>query len=235
MDTNLPIVPNHSPRRINYLATRLSPKNYLEIGVSRGSTFLGVNIKRKVAVDPRFRFEFGKYESDSVSFFQVTSDEYSISHAKNEKFDIIFLDGLHTFEQTFRDLCNSLFHCHDRTIWMVDDTYPNDVYSTIIPARKAMQFRKEAGGQGQAWHGDIFKIVFALHDFFPSFSFCTIKTKGNPQTLLWKQARKHFKPLFSDLEVISRLNFFEIKEYNQIFNLVSEEEGLDMVVDAVIK
>jgi len=226
---------NHSARRINYLAARLAPENYLEVGVAAGMTFLGVNIHRKVAVDPRFRFEFTQHQSDSVSFFQVTSDKYFVEHAGTEKFDIIFLDGLHTFEQIFRDFCNSLLHCHDQTVWIIDDTIPSDVYSAINDQRKALQARKDAGGQSSAWHGDVFKMVFVVHDFFPSFSYCTVITKGNPQTLIWKQSRNDFQPMFNNLETISRLNYFDFKENSPIFNLMPEEEGLDLAIAALAR
>ena len=226
---------NHSARRINYLATRLTLENYLEVGVATGRTFLGVKIYRKVAVDPKFKFEFAQHLSDSVSFFQVTSDMYFVEHAGAEKFDIIFLDGLHTFEQTFRDFCNSLLHCNDRTVWIIDDTIPIDVYSTINDKRKALHARNAAGGQGGGWNGDVFKMVFVVHDFFPSFSYCTVRTKGNPQTLIWKQPRKDFQPMFNNLETISRLNYFDFKENRPIFNLVTEEEGLDLAIAALAR
>lgn len=226
---------NHSARRINYLAAKLAAENYLEVGVCTGRTFFEVNVNRKVAVDPKFRFEFAQHQSDSISFFEVTSDRYFVEYAGAEKFDIIFLDGLHTFEQTFRDFCNSLSHCHDRTVWIIDDTFPSDVYSAIKDPSKSIQARKNAGGQGETWHGDVFKTVFAVHDFFPSFSYCTIMAKDNPQTLIWKQPRKDFQPMFNNLETISRLNYFDFTENSPIFNQVAEEEGLDLAIAALAR
>ena len=37
----------------------------------------------------------------------MTSDNY-FSNNKNNLFDLIFLDGLHTYEQTIKDIFNSL-------------------------------------------------------------------------------------------------------------------------------
>jgi len=227
------LVPNHSARRINFIASKLASEKYLEIGVRRGKTFLGVDIKNKVAVDPNFIFAFAQYQSTSIKFFEMTSDEFFLEHAVEDKFDIIFLDGLHTFEQTFRDFCNSLAHCHERTIWVIDDTVPRDVYSTLTDHAKAVEARKNAGGRGNAWHGDIFKVVFAIHDFFPSFSFCTLTTNGNPQTLFWKKPQKDFQPKFNNLETISRLNYFDFIENIHVLNLMTEEEGLNLIVNAI--
>lgn len=222
----------HSARRINILASKFKAKKYLEVGVNRGATFTGVNIQQKTAVDPKLRFDYASLQSEYVSFFEVSSDIYFTEYAKTEKFDIIFLDGLHTFEQTFRDLCNSLAHCHDRTIWLIDDTVPIDIYSAHKDQRKAVEFRRLAGGQSEvkssAWHGDVYKTVFAIHDFFPSFSYCTINDNGNPQTLLWRMPRSNFKPLYDNFEQISRLSYFDYYENSCIFNFKSEEIGLGL-------
>ncbi|NEP71306.1 MAG: class I SAM-dependent methyltransferase [Okeania sp. SIO2G4] len=50
-------------------------------------------------------------------FLEVSSDEFFRSYAKEfESFDLIYLDGLHTFEQTFRDFCAFLAVAHSKTI-----------------------------------------------------------------------------------------------------------------------
>ena len=85
--------------------------------------------------------------------------------------------------------------------------------------------RKEAGGSGNAWHGDIYKMVFAIHDFFPSLSYVTIATDGNPQTLVWRESRAGFVPRFNSLEVISRLTWFDLRENLDILNRQTEKEA----------
>lgn len=87
----------HSSRRINALIQQLGYNNYLEIGVSKGATFLSVLAERKVAVDPHFMFDYLSHQSSTTKFFQMTSDEYFARHAEHECFDLFFLDGLHTF------------------------------------------------------------------------------------------------------------------------------------------
>ncbi|NET10323.1 MAG: class I SAM-dependent methyltransferase, partial [Symploca sp. SIO2B6] len=118
--------PSASVRRINYLIGHLKLRSYLEVGVARGDTFLEINTDKKYAVDPKFKFEFEKYKDQKQSFFEMPSDDFFSDHCfnLNEKFDLIFLDGLHTFEQTLRDFCSSLRFSHDETIWLLDDTVP---------------------------------------------------------------------------------------------------------------
>ena len=107
------------PDRLNALAAAISARSYLEIGVSRGSTFNRVNIARKVAVDPVFRFDTAADAAPGVAFHRVPSDAFfSRRDPARPRFDLIYLDGLHTFEQTFRDFCASLA-CALGSDWMV--------------------------------------------------------------------------------------------------------------------
>ena len=86
--------------RINRLCAIRPAVRYLEIGASRGTTFLAVDIATKHAVDPQFRFDTAPHETADVRFFPITSDAYFTREATaNLVFDIIFLDGLHTFER----------------------------------------------------------------------------------------------------------------------------------------
>lgn len=220
----------HSSRRVNILLQRLGGRRYLEIGVFGGSTFLGVEAEQKTAVDPKFHFDFRAMASEQVRFFEVPSDRYFSNLHDGNPFDIVFLDGLHTFEQTFRDFCSSLSCCTDRTVWLIDDTLPSDIYSAWPVQREAVKLREASGGTGGAWHGDVFKIVFAIHDFFPMLSYCTINTGGNPQTLVWRQARADFAPRFNSLEAISRLGYFDLQREIALMCLTPEQEALNRVV-----
>ena len=216
--------------RLNQLATINKSSNYLEIGVSKGITFNAVNIKNKVAVDPKFKFKTQKYATENIVFLEITSDEFFKNHAKGfESFDLIYLDGLHTFEQTFRDFCASVSLAHSQTIWLIDDTCPGSyaqAQSSLQNCTKLRQFSPEKNGN---WMGDVFKIVAAIHDFFPQFSFATFPHHG--QTVVWNQWRSDFEPLWNSLETISRLeylDFVELQEtlfkrepYEKIFEIIS--------------
>lgn len=220
----------HSVRRITALSAISGAQSYLEVGVAAGGTFLGVKIRRKHAVDVRFKFDHKERETDTVKFFKMTSDEYFTDCVDPaEKYDIIFLDGLHTFEQTLRDFCASLMHSHDNTIWLIDDVFPTDIFSAQRNATASRKYRRLHGREGDAWHGDVFKVIFALHDFFPNISYKTISTGGNPQTVLLKRPRTSFKPLYNDLERISRMSYYDFYENQEILQLEPEEGVLAWV------
>ena len=58
----------------------------------------------------------------------------AVSLFADHSLDLVYLDGLHTFEQTYRDLCNTLMHAHPATVILVDDTVPT---STGCPRSRA--------------------------------------------------------------------------------------------------
>lgn len=215
------------------MAAALGAKRYLEIGVARGNTFFAIDIANKVAVDPKFRFEWRGRVTDRIKFHETTSDQFFLAAPPGPKFDIIFLDGLHTFEQTFRDFCNALAVAHDKTVFLIDDTVPSDVYSSLPSQEDAGRFRREAGASKIGWHGDVYKVVYAIHDFFPMFDFRTIVGKGNPQTLLWREQRKDFTPVYNNLESISRMTYFDMKEQQAAMRCETETEALELAIQAL--
>jgi predicted O-methyltransferase YrrM len=222
--------------RINRLAALRGARRYLEVGVARGQTFLNVEIELKHGVDPAFRFDTRPLESERVRFFAMTSDRFFTEAAPRDmRYDIIFLDGLHTFEQTFRDFCASMPHAHADTVWIIDDVFPSDVFSALPSQQDALAYRKQHGLTGTLWHGDVFKCVFAINDFFPNFSFRTLRrTHGNPQTVIVNRPRPDFRPVFNDLEKISRLDYYGFWENRRLLRLDSEDAIFDWL-DATLK
>lgn len=95
---------------INHLIKKNNYTTYLEIGVQNGRNLHAVECKHKVGVDP---------DLNSKATIHVTSDEFFASN--KQKFDIIFIDGLHEAEQVLKDIENSLkalkkggtIVCHD--------------------------------------------------------------------------------------------------------------------------
>jgi hypothetical protein len=43
---------------------------------------------------------------------------------------VIFVEGLHAFEQTYRDILHALRHSHPGTVIAIEDTISCDVFST---------------------------------------------------------------------------------------------------------
>lgn len=223
-----------SARRINALADINNAQSYLEIGVAQGNTFLKVKVPRKHAVDPKFRLDTEAAKSEHVSFYEMPFNEFFLHHAGQEtKYDVIFLDGLHTFEQTLRDFCSTMRHSHDNTIWVIDDVFPSDMFSAMRSEKDTRKYRKLHGQESLDWHGDVYKVMFAIHDFFVNFSYKTINTDGNPQGVLIRRSRDSFEPFCNDLEQTSRMDYCAFHDNQHVLNLDSEANVLQWVRTAL--
>jgi hypothetical protein len=171
---------------------------------------------------------------EGVQLYSMTSDAYFTNVPNLPHFDLIFLDGLHTFQQTFRDFCNSLTCAHNRTVWLIDDIIPNDVFSALPNQREAIEFRRKSHPNAlPCWHGDVFKVIFAIHDFFPTLSYVTLAGDANPQTIVWRAPRKAFEPIFNSLERIERLSYFDVLKRQEVFNSKPEDDGFKEFFAAV--
>ena len=221
-------------KRLNRLAAALGAKSYLEIGVHTGGTFARVQVAERTAVDPAFPFPVSDHEDDVTIFAEMTSDEFFAGLPAGKTYDLVFIDGLHTFEQTYRDLCNAIVHSHPATPILVDDTVPSDVYSALRDPEQAFAFRAAAGPDGSAaWHGDTFKVVFAVHDFHLGLDYRTIVGSGNPQTLVWRSGAGRRRPLLDSLEKISRLTYFDMVNQSPVLRECDEETALREGLEAL--
>jgi hypothetical protein len=216
----------HTARRINQLARRLDLRSYLEIGVCEGDTFRLIEIADRTGVDPEFRFDPDSLRNQNTRLCAEASDIYFSSLSLAVKYDVIFIDGLHTFEQVSRDFSNSILHTHDQSVIVLDDTFPNDVYSSLPDPKDTSRFRQMVANESRAWHGDVFKIVFYINDFWPSLSYRTIDAGGNPQTLVWRSPAGRQAPIFNSMELVSRLTYFDLHKHINVLRRASEEDAM---------
>ena len=210
---------SHSIRRFNKLIETFGLQRYLEVGVKKGETFVGIEAEHKTAVDPKFMFDAKDRAARTRELFhETTSDDFFIN-INNDMYDLIFLDGLHTFEQTFRDFCNAIMVIAPQGIIVVDDTIPVDIYSAHRDPNECRELRKkEIDSDRGGWHGDVYKTIFAIAEFFPLWSYRTISRGGNPQTILWQKQRP-VVGRFDSLETISRLDYFTFIKNMDVMNL----------------
>mgnify|MGYP001115866079 CR=1 FL=1 len=121
-----------------------SPK-YLEIGCDNNSLFNSVSIIDKIGVDP-----------NNGGTHRMTSDEF-FKEFKGS-INVVFIDGLHTYEQARRDFVNALKHIDsDGGFIAFHDMLPNDWIEQHVPLISR-----------GAWTGDVWKLAFELKDTFNS-------------------------------------------------------------------
>ena len=109
-------------------------KSYLEIGCDDNYSFKRINVPEKIGVDP-----------ESGGNFRGTSDEFFSQNKK--KFDCIFIDGLHIYDQVCRDLQNSLDCLSTKGMIFLHDTLPSNIHQQAVPRYKRI------------WNGDVWKAI----------------------------------------------------------------------------
>ena len=122
---------------IEYLIKKNNYKKYLEIGCDQNQLFSRINIQNKVGVDPA---SGGNVRETSDNFFEKNKD----------MFDIIFIDGLHIYEQVKKDILNSIRYLNDEGVILIHDCLPDSMAKQAVPRYK-MQ-----------WNGDVWKAIVDL-------------------------------------------------------------------------
>lgn len=153
---------------INDIIKKYNYKNpdYLEIGVQYGITFKDVNSDSKDGVDPGI---YGNYEFIN---YKMTSDIFFKDHI-NKKYDIIFIDGLHTAYQVTKDIYNSIKNLKNGGIIILDDVFPHN-------ENEQLSFKLFFNGPqtGDVWKG-VYNILDKLIEISEDIYFIKDTMRGN--------------------------------------------------------
>lgn len=145
---------------INDLIKKRKLKSYLEIGVDDpNSTFNKIEAE-KTGVDPyndstgchqwngKNREEMISAIDPEATFHEQTSDEFFENLDSKTKFDVVFIDGMHTKEQVEKDYKNALKHINrSKGLIIIDDVCPNTIHEIKMPP-----------DPGQGWRGDVWEF-----------------------------------------------------------------------------
>lgn len=190
---------------LNLLLEKSSGKKYLEIGVNTpaqpGYSRDKIDAEVVHGVDPN---------PATKAEYIMTSDVFFADHCE-ESYDVIFVDGLHRFENAYRDILNSLEALNEDGIVVVHDTRP-------------VSFSTQTRQQGRTlkWHGDVWRAIVFLRLTHPWLAITTVDTDEG-LTLISKEGGKPYDlPLDDDL-----FNWaYFARNYDRILNLMSVEEFL---------
>lgn len=186
---------------INTLIQKNGYKTYLEIGVNTplqpGYSHNKVVVETKHGVDPNV---------DTT--FKITSDDF---FAQNKNmYDIVFVDGLHIFEQAHRDIINSLKFLNEGGTIVVHD---------CLPRREITQRRERASS---VWHGDVWKAILKLRMEEPNVSIYTIDADEGCAVIQQGKQELYQAQKDSTLDIYS-YEFFR-KHKKEILNLITAKE-----------
>ena len=145
----------------------LGGQRYLELGVKDGACFDVVEATTKVAVDPRFAFRVPVLARartalgarSGMLYFPTTSDAFFARHGERlAPFDVVFVDGLHTYEQAYRDVRNALAVLRPEGVVLVHDCNPQTAAAAAPSLAEAARTEGFAGD----WNGDVYRAIVRL-------------------------------------------------------------------------
>lgn len=191
---------------INTLIKKNNYKTYLEIGVNTpaqpGYNWDSVNVETKHGVDPAV---------DTT--YKMTSDDF-FKNSITQKYDIVFIDGLHIFEQAYKDIINSLNNLNTGGTIVVHDCHPTS---------EITQRRERAS---DAWHGDVWKAILKLRTENPNVCIYTINTDEGC-AVIQKGSQELLKPESENTDIY---NYSYFKEHKKIIlNLISVSQFKHMM------
>lgn len=112
--------------------------NYLEIGCASNELFDSVFSLKKIGIDP-----------NSGGTHRMTSDNFFEQNPK-QGFDVVFIDGLHEYQQVRRDAINSLNFLNDGGWIAFHDFLPSTWKEHHVPRIQS------------EWTGDCWKLAIEL-------------------------------------------------------------------------
>tara|TARA_S200000501_G_C20851162_1_gene755702 strand:- start:100 stop:864 length:765 start_codon:yes stop_codon:yes gene_type:complete len=192
---------------LNFIISCHSKKynsRYLEIGCQNNLNFNAIGLKSKVGVDP-----------DIGGTLRLTSDQFFKQN--KSKFDLIFLDGLHTYEQTKIDLLNSLAAINNDGVIVLDDFIPRNWKEHFTPRVQTN------------WNGDIWKIAFELVKS-EGIDYRIIPIDGG-QCVIFKNSNEYYIPdLGSEYKDLDYDYFFN--NFNKL-SVIDLDSGLRWISESL--
>ena len=174
----------------------------MEIGCDKNQSFSNISINKKIGVDP---IDGGTH--------RMTSDKFFLNN--HDKFDIIFIDGLHEYSQVMRDIKNSLNSLTDNGLILIHDCLPNNIWSQITPRINLN------------WNGDVWKAIVECRTYENIDTYTCIADQGIGLILPRKNKKK----------LILKNNNFEKLRYKDYF--LKHEKYMNLInhqmIDELIK
>ena len=171
-------------------------KSYLEIGCDRNQSFSNINIDKRVGVDP---VEGGTHK--------MTSDEFFLNN--NDKFDIIFIDGLHQYEQVIKDVKNSLNCLTKNGVILLHDCLPRTLWNQVYPRINS------------DWNGDVWKAIVECRTYENIDTYTCIADRGIGVIV----PRKNMNKLILNKKYFKGLKYKDYyQNHEQYMNLIEHHD-----------
>ena len=181
---------------IQLIIDKYNFKDYLEIGCDKNQSFSKIIVNNKVGVDPI-----------SGGTIRSTSDDFYLKNLNNN-YDVIFIDGLHYYEQAIKDIKNSLKILNNDGFILIHDCLPRTLAHQAVPRYRG------------SWNGDVWKSIVELRNDINldiitceiDFGVAIIRKRKNQNPLNLSQ--KDFKSLKFQDYYYNHKKFMNIKNYD---------------------
>ena len=180
---------------------KFSDCRYLEIGCDDNICFNSIPVINKIGVDP-----------DRGGNIKDTSDNF-FKNNKN-RFDVIFIDGLHIYEQCRRDVINSLKVLDKNRYIFLHDMTPRTWIEENVPRLK-----------NTLWTGDIWKVAIELSKT-KGIDFFVINADMGVGALRKKEENIVYH---DDFENLKDLKFKDFLNLNESINYIDPEEAIKII------
>jgi hypothetical protein len=176
-------------------------KSYLEIGTFHDDLFKHIKCNKKVGVDP---VSGGTVRKTSNQFFDSNKD----------KFDCIFIDGLHYYSQVKKDIENSIKILNPNGIILLHDCLPSNHFEQAVPRCQ------------WTWNGDVWKAIVECrikenidtYTCYADFGVGVIFNRKN-KNLLKINSQNFSKLKFKDY-FFNHKEFMNIIEYEYLMKII---------------
>jgi len=177
---------------VNYLIKKNNFRSYLEIGCDKDYLFSKIIIKQKVGVDPK-----------NGGTVRMTSDAFFLRNKKT--FDIIFIDGLHIYDQVKRDVLNSIKVLNKNGFILLHDCLPRKISEQRVPRIRNL------------WTGDVWKVIVDLRTYENLDTYTLIADMGIGIVL--KRKNRNLLKLGIDFKKLSFKEYYH--NHKKFMNLIS--------------
>ena len=181
---------------IQQIINKQNYKNYLEIGCDNDENFAKISIENKTGVDP---LKGGTLRMSSDEFFKINKDN----------FDIIFLDGLHTYEQTIKDIDNSLKFLKENGVIFVHDCLPKKIWNQVVPRLYGH------------WNGDVWKAIVHSRTY-ENVDTYTLKADHGLGIVFNRKNRNHLKISIRNFKNLKFSEYY--KKHKEFMNTINIEQ-----------
>jgi len=202
---------------INCIIQKYNYKSYLEIGVFHYDCYKFINCELKECVDPKESAK-ATYIMTSDDFFRQNKNKYGCVF---NKYDCIFIDGLHLEQQVLKDIENSLDILNDKGTIIVHDCLPENEFE-----QRDIEKYDDKG----TWTGTVWKAFARLRITRPDLEMYTVN-ENNGCGVIRKGKQNCFAP-YSSIEKLdynlyakNRIQLMNIISFNTFKNMLEKQNG----------